>query len=116
MRRPYAMDVRSFRGSGCTADQYLMLKEMGGVLRAYQYQRNQARHRGIKWELNLWQWWTIWDLSGHWAERGQGANSYVMCRTGDVGPYSVDNVYIATGSQNIKDYWVNKRDRVGAAQ
>jgi hypothetical protein len=30
-----------------------------------------------------------------------------MCRLGDQGPYSIDNVYIASGAVNIQDYWAD---------
>ena len=96
---------------GCTLDQYRDLLDIGrrmmagGESRArtptgaFQSQRNNARNREIAWELSLWEWWTIWQASGHWEERGRG-QGYVMCRTGDTGPYSVGNVFIALARDN----------------
>lgn len=85
---------------GCSHAEYLALRCK--PMRTFQAQRNNAHKRGIGWELTLWQWWTIWQESGHWEARGRG-DGYVMCRKGDLGPYRPDNVYIATGSQNIRD-------------
>jgi len=91
---------------GCTRADYEELLTIGrtltalGVKRerqpigAFVRQKVNARIRGIGWDLTLWQWWTIWKESGRWDERGRG-HGYVMCRKGDVGPYSVDNVLIA---------------------
>ena len=83
---------------GCTHAEYLILKPLGVPIK-FSTQRSRAKQRGILWEMNLLQWWTIWHRSGHWDERGPGAG-YVMCRTGDVGPYYVDNVFIATAREN----------------
>jgi hypothetical protein len=71
-------------------------------LAAFRSQRNNAKIRGIGWDLTLWQWWTLWEQSGHWSDRGRGFG-YVMCRKGDTGPYAVGNVYFATGAQNSSD-------------
>lgn len=97
--------------AGCTFAQWKHLlaigKEMmdGGAgayrtpTRAYASQRQNAKIRGIEWNLTLWQWWTIWQESGKWERRGRG-QGYAMCRHGDVGPYSVDNVFIGTSREN----------------
>lgn len=78
---------------------------------AFVNQRNNARQRGIAWEFTLAQWWKMWLDSGKWEERGRG-RGYCMCRFGDEGPYSADNCYIATGVENIHDYY-DLRDVVG---
>ena len=84
---------------GCSHAEYLILKPLGRTLNAFSMQRSGAKRRGISWQMNLWEWWSIWQKSGRWAERGPGAG-YVMCRKGDVGPYSVDNVFIAKAREN----------------
>lgn len=104
-----ARDARSMKQWGCPWSQYVLLRDAKKPVRAFHSQRQNAATRGIGWELNLWQWWTIWQESGHWEERGRGAG-YGMCRKNDTGPYSVGNVYIATGVENIKDYWAAVRD------
>lgn len=102
-------DVRCQKVWGCSYREYQrILKHDGKPTYAFSQQRKNAQSRGIAWELTLWQWWKIWQQSGHWSERGRG-RAYHMCRLNDVGPYSVDNVYIATGVENMQDYWAKKR-------
>jgi hypothetical protein len=66
---------------------------------AFRSQRNAAKHRGIVWNMTLAEWWSVWRDSGKWGQRGRG-QGYVMCRHGDVGPYAVGNVFIATAIEN----------------
>lgn len=102
-------DARCLKHWGCTYRQYRSLLKMeGNPTRCWAAQRQNSAKREIVWELSLWQWWKLWEQSGHWPERGRG-NGYCMCRLNDVGPYSVDNVYIATGGDNMRDYWVRRR-------
>jgi hypothetical protein len=92
-------NARSLKKWGCNFDQYTLLRDMRKPTRCYAAQRQNAAKRGIGWELNLWQWWSIWQQSGKWSQRGRG-NGFMMCRTNDVGPYAIGNVYIATGCEN----------------
>lgn len=92
-------NAKSLKRWGCNWEQYVTLRNMRKPTRAYSMQRRNARDRGIGWELNLWQWWSIWQQSGKWAQRGRG-QGYMMCRKGDLGPYAIDNVFIATGCEN----------------
>ncbi len=85
---------------GCTFDQYKSIPRK--ATHAFSMQQKNAKQREIPWEFTLWQWWTLWQESGRWSQRGRGSG-YVMCRKGDVGPYSVDNVFIATGRENSSD-------------
>ncbi len=96
-------DVHCLEKRGCTWKQYVALRAMRRPTRAFSQQRRNASDRGIRWELTLWEWWCIWKESGHWEERGRDGGAYVMCRFGDVGPYAVDNIYIATSNQNGRD-------------
>jgi hypothetical protein len=106
-------NARSLKKWGCSYDDYAKLRDLRKPTLVFGRQKNSARQRGIEWDLTLWQWWSIWQESGHWTNRGRG-NGYCMCRKGDQGPYSVDNVYIATSVENIQDYWANVRS--GARQ
>lgn len=113
-KRRAIKDAKSIAKYGFAYADYLKLRDLGKQMRAegkgyyrsplgaFKNQRRNARVRGIGWELTLAQWWAIWHASGKWGQRGRGAG-YVMCRNGDIGPYSVGNVYIATGAQNICD-------------
>lgn len=91
---------------GCSWVDYVKLRTLRKPVQAFGRQKTNAILRGIEWNLTLWQWWTIWQESGHWDDRGVG-RGYCMCRKGDQGSYSVDNVYIATGIKNIQDYWAD---------
>lgn len=105
-------DARYLRKYGCTFAQYVEVREIGrlmrlngaGVyqtpLRAFINQKNNAKQRGISWELTFWQWWTIWQESGKWAERGRAKDAYVMSRFRDAGAYAVGNIYIGTLAEN----------------
>jgi hypothetical protein len=98
--RAAARDADCLAKYGCSVAQR---KATGRKARAaYTMQRKNAQQRGIGWEMNFWQWWTIWQDSGHWAERGRG-QGYGMCRRGDTGPYAAWNVYIAPCWQNSGD-------------
>lgn len=99
-------NARSLKKWGCSYADYAKLRALKKPTRVFGRQKNSANQRDIEWNLTLWQWWSIWQQSGHWVSRGRG-NGYCMCRKGDQGPYSVDNVYIATSIKNIQDYWAD---------
>jgi len=104
-------DEKSFERWGCSYKDYMAVRQMGAKLRslgkapcknpirAFRSQRNNARKRGIEWDISFWDWWSLWKASGKWGQRGRGTG-YMMCRFGDVGAYAVGNVYIATGIHN----------------
>ena len=71
----------------------------------YQCQKRRAKKRNIEWLFTFESWMAVWEASGHWQDRK--FLGYVMARKNDIGPYSPDNVYITTHSQNIKDAWKN---------
>lgn len=66
-----------------------------------QHRDNTAKRDGIEFNLTFDEWWNIWQQSGHWEQRGRGSEKYCMCRKGDVGPYSAENVFIATNAENV---------------
>ncbi len=70
----------------------------------------RASRYKIPFLLSFEDWLHIWTTSGHYHERSP--TGYVMARKGDVGPYSVENVYITTAAQNKRDAWFNNRTRV----
>ncbi len=104
-------DNRFIAKYGCTVDQWREIARIGhemraqgrGLyqtpLRAFCSQRANASRRDIGWELTLWQWWMIWQQSGHWEERGRG-HGYGMARFGDAGPYAIGNVEIIPSATN----------------
>lgn len=69
---------------------------------AYNDQRKNAKRRGIEFLLTFEEWCAMWELQ--WDNRGCGINDMQMCRTGDSGPYSVQNCRIDTRRNNIDEY------------
>jgi hypothetical protein len=70
---------------------------------AYEKRRQDAKTRGIPFLLTFEEWWSVWDESGKFAERGQHTGQYVMARHGDLGPYAVGNVRIITCNENVSE-------------
>jgi hypothetical protein len=75
----------------------------------YLVQRNQAKNRGIDFNLTFDEWWKLWEP--YWAERGKG--KLVMCRTLDCGPYEVGNVRIDTHQSNMQEWQDIRRSQNG---
>lgn len=73
----------------------------------YASHRNRAKRSDVPFEISFEDWLQIWKESGHFEERA--ATGYVMCRKGDEGPYSKENVYIAHSSINKQDAWFNNK-------
>lgn len=87
---------------GCSFADYLKIRSVKKATLAFRSQKRAARPRGIEWQLSLSEWWSIWEKSGLWNQRGLG-QGYVMCRHGDVGPYAVGNVFIALCRENSSE-------------
>lgn len=68
---------------------------------AYKTHKFGSRYRGIEFKLTFLQWWDLW--RDHWADRGRGSLSKVMCRQMDAGAYEVGNVSIKTVRENGHD-------------
>lgn len=68
---------------------------------AYRQQRQNARRRGVAWQLTLGEWWHLWEP--FWATRGRRRNQLVLCQRGDRGPYAIGNVFIQSASRNCSD-------------
>lgn len=62
-------------------------------------QRYNAIRRGIAWNLTFDAWWSIWQSSGKWEQRGR--SGYVMARKGDEGQYAAGNVIIISTTDNV---------------
>lgn len=69
----------------------------------YAKHKENARRRGVDFLLSFDEWWSLWEKSGHYRQRGNRNGRYVMSRMNDVGPYAVGNVFIATFSSNVCD-------------
>ncbi len=76
---------------------------------AYQTQRNNAKRRGIDFNLTYEEWLSIWENSGHFNERGRKLGQYVMSRFNDIGDYSINNVEIIVMQKNQSDATKGKK-------
>lgn len=68
----------------------------------FNQKKNAETQRYIKWYITFPEWWSVWQESGHWEQRGRG-KGYCMTRIGDTGGYEVGNVEIKTTAQNFSD-------------
>jgi len=69
---------------------------------AFLRQRWRATHtRGLEWKLTFEEWWSIWEASGRWEQRGRTKDKYVMSRKNDCGAYEVGNVFIQLAGDNV---------------
>lgn len=77
---------------------------------AYLIQKRKAFSRGIDFELTFEEWAQWWSEQGVDKNQSNGntAETLCMCRKGDTGPYSLDNIYCATRRQNSIDSKINK--------
>ncbi len=66
----------------------------------YTRSKSDAKRRGIEFEFTFDEWKTWWFDTGKWELRGRKAGCFQMCRTNDVGPYSLANVYCDTIEAN----------------
>jgi len=73
----------------------------------YKSHQRRALRSNIPFEISFDEWLNVWKLSGHYEERSP--TGYVMCRKGDMGSYSKDNVFIAHASHNKQDAWFNNK-------
>ena len=74
----------------------------------YWNQKDNARKRGVTWEMTFEEWWEVWESSGVWEQRGCKRGQYCMSRKGDIGPYSKDNVFIQLHGSNLRDAHLGK--------
>jgi hypothetical protein len=77
----------------------------------YLKHKNNAAVRGVPFLFTFEEWWDIWQQSGKWEQRGKKKGQYVMSRYGDIGPYSIDNVFIQLAQYNIRDAQVERKNR-----
>ena len=90
------------RKRGFDKKTWLELQKIGAQS-AFGSQRRNAGVRGIAWDITFIEWWSVWENSGKWFERGKRVGQYVMARNSDAGAYAVGNVSIILGSLNLMD-------------
>ncbi len=67
----------------------------------YRIQKQNARRRGIGFEITYEQWLEVW--GDKIEQRGVGKGKYCMARNNDQGPYAIDNVKIIPFEDNNKE-------------
>lgn len=83
---------------------------------AYENQKRKAKERNVEWVFTFDSWLDWWKSTGKYHLRGRTKDKpYVMCRYDDKGPYSADNVYCGTHSNNAKNAFDNGNKGVIAA-
>jgi hypothetical protein len=80
----------------------------------FRRQRANAYRRCIDWDFTFEGWMALWEQSGQWANRGNKPGQYYMCRKGDTGPYSAENVEIKTIAENAKEAWAVRKRKPAA--
>lgn len=75
--------------------------ELQKLRRAFAFQANSARGRGVPFLLSFDEWLKVWTDSGHLERRGRRSGCYVMGRKGDAGAYEIGNVEIVTVRENM---------------
>lgn len=95
-------DARDLAKYGLTREQRRHLSRIG-AMKAFHEQERNAAHRNIEWKLSLSDWWSVWEASGKWEQRGRSGDGYVMSRVRDDGPYELGNVHIQTLRENSRE-------------
>lgn len=107
------IDKRHVKAWGCTRDEFNNLKKpeddgSSSPYVRYIQQRNNVRKQERmeklppSWFLNLKEWWTIWQESGHYLDRGRCSDAYCLTRKDRSKPYTADNCIIMTIADNIR--------------
>ena len=68
--------------------------------RRYHRHKCVAKQRNVPFELTYDEWIIIWTESGKYDMMGSGNGKYCMSRQNDIGPYSVNNVFIQLHTEN----------------
>jgi hypothetical protein len=69
----------------------------------YTQHKGNAKMRGVNFLFTFEEWKDWWIATGKWEQRGKLRGQYVMRRHGDVGPYSIDNVFCGVTEENVRD-------------
>lgn len=80
--------------------------------KAFTAHKSNAKRRGVEFLFTFEQWRDWWLATGKWEQRGRGRGKFCMRRHGDVGPYSLDNVFCGTNEDNLRDSNFGKVDSI----
>lgn len=93
------IDRRAYFAKYRTTDAYRISLKTPNT--KYHAHKSSAIQRGIEWLFTFETWWKIWEP--YFDHRGSGCNDLQMCRYGDKGPYSPENVRIDTKANNVRE-------------
>ena len=71
------------------------------IRRAFLYQKNGAKYRGIEFNLTYQEWLLFWGFDI--VNRGNHGNKLNMCRPDDKGPYKLGNIFKQTHRCNCQN-------------
>lgn len=77
--------------------------------KAFTQHKSNAAQRGVAFLFTFEQWRDWWIATGKWDQRGRGRGKFCMRRIGDIGSYSIDNVFCGTNEENVRDGNLGKR-------
>ena len=80
---------------------------MNKAKQKYRDQKRDARNRNIAFEISFDDWYQWWLLNGV-DKQTQASTNLCMCRSNDVGPYNLNNIYLGTRSENTKEGWTHR--------
>lgn len=83
------------------------------ALKQYRSQKSKSKKRNIGFHLTFDEWLDWWLNTGHYHDRGRGKEKYVMCRYGDMGDYSLDNIYCDKSCNNISTAMIGNKHVLG---
>jgi hypothetical protein len=69
----------------------------------FSIQKAHAKERGIEFDLSFEDWWSLWEQSGQWDNRGRKPEQYCMARAKDHGAYTLGNVSIVQVGSNLDE-------------
>jgi hypothetical protein len=106
-KKPY-VEPDFFAKYGCSKEVALSIPRT--ARKAFLDQKRHSKRRGIVFNFILTEWWAVWVQSGKWEQRGPG-HGYCMARNNDSGAYELGNIYITTGSKNMKHYQERRQNK-----
>lgn len=75
---------------GCTTEQFKTIPRPAKTKFRYDKANYSGRYKQDSWDLNIWQWWSIWQASGHRLDDRR----YCLRRHDPSKPHSATNTYI----------------------
>ena len=110
-RRPISDDELRRHGRLCRKCKEARYKAAHPYAYSLNKLRNNAKRRGIAFDLTLEEWIMFCDLTGYVHACGRGADSLSVDRIDASKGYSLDNIRAVTLAENTRVAWVNRKIR-----